>query len=79
LPRDVGGFQLARLLRRYGYQISRQTGSHLRLTSNVNGVEHHVTIPCHDALKVGTLSAILTDVAAYLKIERAALVEQLFS
>jgi hypothetical protein len=57
---------------------SGQTGSHLRLTSRFKGSEHHVTIPSHDALKVGTLSAILADAAAYLEIDRAALVQDLF-
>ena len=79
LPRDVSGPELARVLHRHGYEITRQTGSHLRLTSKIKGVEHHITIPSHDALKVGTLSAILSDVAAYLEIERAALIESLFS
>jgi hypothetical protein len=30
--------------------------------------EHHVTIPRHDPLKVGTLAGILGDVAAWLEI-----------
>ena len=30
-----------------GYEVTRQTGSHLRLTTEVNG-EHHITIPNHD-------------------------------
>ena len=42
-------------------------------------MEHHVTIPSHDSLKVGTLSAILADVASYLEIDRATLSENLFS
>jgi predicted RNA binding protein YcfA (HicA-like mRNA interferase family) len=79
LPRDLSGRELARLLRRYGYEITRQTGGHLRLTSRSKGAEHHITIPAHDALKVGTLSAILSDVAAYLEIDRAVLLESLFS
>jgi predicted RNA binding protein YcfA (HicA-like mRNA interferase family) len=79
LPRDLSGSQLAHLLRRHGYEITRQTGSHLRLTSRIKDVEHHITIPSHDALKVGTLSAILADVAAYLEIDRATLIEDLFS
>jgi predicted RNA binding protein YcfA (HicA-like mRNA interferase family) len=77
LPRDLSGAELAQLLRRHGYEITRQTGSHIRLTSRIKGSEHHVTIPSHDALKVGTLSAILADVAAYLEIDRAALVQNL--
>jgi hypothetical protein len=32
-PRDLSGEKLARLLRRFGYEITRQTGSYLRLTS----------------------------------------------
>ena len=62
----------------YGYEINRQTGSHLRLTSTAKGREHHITIPSHPVLKVGTLSDILADVASYLEVDRAKLVEELF-
>jgi predicted RNA binding protein YcfA (HicA-like mRNA interferase family) len=55
LPRDVSGSDLAKALRRLGYQVTRQTGSHLRLTTTERG-EHHVTIPNHNPLKIGTLS-----------------------
>jgi predicted RNA binding protein YcfA (HicA-like mRNA interferase family) len=79
LPRDVSGPQLAKLLRRHGYEVTRQTGSHIRLTSNIKGTEHHITIPAHDSLKVGTLSAILADIATYLEVDRAWLNEDLFS
>jgi predicted RNA binding protein YcfA (HicA-like mRNA interferase family) len=78
LPRDLSGRELASLLARYGYAITRQTGSHLRLTSAVRGPEHHVTIPQHKALSVGTLSGVLTDVAAYLEMDRTELSEALF-
>src|SRR4029434_8159491 len=61
LPRDLGGIELAALLRRYGYEVTRQTGSHMRLTSRLKSTEHHVTIPRHEPLRVGTLSAILAD------------------
>jgi len=44
LPRDVGGMELAGKLERFGYQVTRQTGSHIRLTTEQEG-EHHVTIP----------------------------------
>jgi hypothetical protein len=37
-----------------------------------------VTIPDHDSLRVGTLSAILSDVADYLSIERSKLERKLF-
>ena len=65
IPRDLSGDDLVKLLKRYGYLPTRQSGSHIRLTSNLNG-EHHITIPNHSPIKVGTLSAILTEVAFYL-------------
>jgi predicted RNA binding protein YcfA (HicA-like mRNA interferase family) len=78
LPRDLSGKDLATLLRRYGYQVIRQTGSHLRLTSTLKGREHHLTIPSHKALRLGTLSAILGEVSQYLKITRERLADQMF-
>ena len=78
IPRDLSGAQLASLLSHYEYQATRQTGSHLRLTSTYKGSEHHITIPLHTSLKVGTLSGILSDVAAYLDTDRETLAEELF-
>ena len=78
LPRDIGGEELAALLGKYGYRIVRQTGSHFRLTSNTKGTEHHITIPHHKPLRVGTLDGILNDVASYLEMEKQELIEKLF-
>lgn len=77
LPRDLSGPDLARALRPLGYRITRQTGSHLRLTTTQGG-EHHVTIPDHDPLRVGTLAAILAEVARHAGSTREQLAEQLF-
>lgn len=79
LPRDIGGEDLARLLKRYGYHITRQTGSHMRLTSTNRGDEHHITIPRHKSLRVGTLSSILKDISDYLNIDKEELIRELFS
>lgn len=76
LPRNLDGEELARLLRRYGYVITRQAGSHLRLTTTQNG-KHHVTIPRHSPLRVGTLNSILKDVADHFGLERDQLIESL--
>ena len=78
LPRDMGGEELAALLGRYGYNITRQTGSHMRLTSTSKGSEHHISIPRHKPLRVGTLSGVVSEIAAYLEIERQKLVRELF-
>jgi predicted RNA binding protein YcfA (HicA-like mRNA interferase family) len=77
LPRDVSGDELAKRLGHYGYVSTRQSGSHMRLTTQQRG-EHHITIPRHESLRVGTLNGILKDVAQHLGIERDQLVDALF-
>jgi len=77
IPRDTGAGELISLLRHYGYEPTRQTGSHICLTTATNG-EHHITIPRHKPLRVGTLQAILKDVAAHLNIDWQDFAEQLF-
>ena len=78
LPRDLSGHELIRRLRRYGYEVTRQVGSHIRLQSDFRGHTHHLTVPVHSSLRLGTLNAILADVAAYLNIERSQLELELF-
>lgn len=58
LPRDLSAADLIQVLKPFEYQVTRQTGSHLRLTTNQRG-EHHITIPQHGPLRIGTLSAIM--------------------
>jgi len=57
IPRDIDAEKFANLLSKFGYDITRQTGSHMRLTTMQKGV-HHITIPRHKTLKVGLVSAI---------------------
>jgi predicted RNA binding protein YcfA (HicA-like mRNA interferase family) len=78
LPRDISGDDLARRLGRLGYVISRQTGSHMRLTKSSSEAQHHVTVPRHRALRLGTLAAILDDVAADLAETRDEVLQRLF-
>lgn len=78
LPRDLTGQQLAKALEKLGYAVDRQTGSHLRLTTDENG-EHHVTVPNHSPIKIGTLNAILRAVADHFELERDEIISQIFS
>ena len=77
LPRNLSGDDLSRALRSLGYEASRQTGSHLRLTTKREG-EHHVTVPRHNPLRAGTLSAIIGDVATHFNLSREDLLRLLF-
>ena len=78
IPRDLSASDLIKVLNKnYQYAVNRQVGSHLRLTTNING-QHHITIPNHDPLRLGTLSSILTDVAAHLSTTKEQVVNELF-
>jgi hypothetical protein len=50
----------------------------MRLTTLENG-EHHITVPNHSPIKVGTLNAILRDIATHFELTRDELLHQLFS
>jgi len=76
LPRDISASQLIRALRPLGYAVTRQTGSHIRVTTDHDG-QHHETIPNHSPLKVGTVLAILKSVAAHHQRELSELLQDL--
>lgn len=77
LPRDLAAADLEKALRRaFGYQCTCQSGSHRRLTTLTEG-EHHLTIPAHDPLKVGTLRTILGEVADHHRLTVDAVLQQL--
>lgn len=77
LPRDVSGATLVAALAGFGYVLTRQKGSHVRLSTDAHG-QHHITIPLHDPLRVGTLNAILKDVAEHAGLTRDEVAETLF-
>lgn len=77
-PRDLTGQTLLKLLKKnFGYEQSRQVGSHIRTTTQENG-EHHVSIPNHNPIKVGTLNGIVGDVAEHFQITKEEVVTILF-
>jgi predicted RNA binding protein YcfA (HicA-like mRNA interferase family) len=77
LPRDVDAHSLIKALARLGYRPTRQTGSHIRLTCQ-QPTPHSLTIPNHSPIKPGTLSAILTEVSMQRRVEKSALIDELF-
>ena len=77
LPRDVSGRELARLLEALGYEQVRQSSSHIRLTKR-SEPEHHLTIPDHPALRVGTLAGVVADLAAHHGLSRDEIMKALF-
>lgn len=75
--RDLSADGIIKLLnKKYRYTKTRQSGSHIRLTTYLHG-EHHITIPNHTPVKLGTLSSILNDVAAHLQKTKEQIVDEL--
>jgi predicted RNA binding protein YcfA (HicA-like mRNA interferase family) len=78
IPRDISGRKLAKLLEKYGYEIIRESASHMRLISKYKDKKHKITIPDHNPIKIGTLNNILNDIANYLKVDKKKIIEELF-
>lgn len=76
LPRDLSGEELIRCLARVGDVVTRRTGNQLRPTCTLP-IRHHVTVPRRDPPRVGTLAAILADVATAHAVSREQLLRQL--
>lgn len=55
LPRDISGGDAVKALRRLGFTVVRQEGSHIRLTKG--GL--HVTVPNHRTLLPKTLQSVI--------------------
>ena len=64
LPRDIDGSRLVKALRVLGYEATRQSGSHVRVTTQRDG-ENHEVIPQHHPIKTGTVASILKRIAAH--------------
>ncbi len=57
----LSGQDLIRILRKFGYEIVRQKGSHVRLRNESESRRLPVTVPLHKELAPGTLKNILND------------------
>ncbi|MCK4647778.1 type II toxin-antitoxin system HicA family toxin [Candidatus Pacearchaeota archaeon] len=58
---QISGLNLIKILRKFGFVIVRQRGSHVRLEKKINEDILKLTVPMHDKLKKGTLSRIIKD------------------
>lgn len=78
LPRDMDAPELINALCRIGYSVVRQTGSHIRLRSETPQ-PYSLTVPNHSPLKLGTLAAIILDVASHQGMTRDEVVAMLLT
>lgn len=76
-PRDISTKFLLKALSQFGYKKTRQVGSHIRLTTELNG-QHHITIPYKKQLTIGKINAVLWDLVQHFKIDRDEVMQRLF-
>ncbi|HEV2175432.1 MAG TPA: type II toxin-antitoxin system HicA family toxin [Nitrospira sp.] len=70
LPRDLSGNELVKHLRKHwAYEQVHQVGSHVILQTSVPS-HHRVAIPAHSPLRIGTLNAIVSAIAAHKGVEK---------
>jgi predicted RNA binding protein YcfA (HicA-like mRNA interferase family) len=77
IPRDITGLDLIKRLKPFGYEVVRQTGSHIRIQTMEKG-QHYETIPRHDPIKIGTLNNILKNIAEHFGLTKDELAARLF-
>jgi predicted RNA binding protein YcfA (HicA-like mRNA interferase family) len=77
-PRSLSAKELIKLLKIYGYEVVSQKGSHIKVATSRNG-QHHLAIPNHDPIKIGTLNAIIRQVSDHIGKGKEEVFEELFS
>ena len=63
LPRDVSGGEAVKALRRLGFEVTRQDGSHIRLSRG----GRRVTVPNHRTIHPKTLQSALRQAGVSLE------------
>lgn len=73
---QISGEAIVALLRRLGYEIARQRGSHIQLRKTTGSGEHRITVPLHKTIAKGTLNDILSRVSRWNDISKEDLLIQ---
>ena len=76
-PRDLSADELVGRLKILGYRVTRQVGSHMRLTTEREG-QHHITIPAHKRLTIGKVDAVLWQLVDHFGLSRKQIEALLF-
>jgi predicted RNA binding protein YcfA (HicA-like mRNA interferase family) len=70
LPRDLSGREVVdALVRRLGYRVVHEKGSHIVLETD-SPSHQRIVVPDHKVLRLGTLNAVLRAVAAHKGLDK---------
>jgi predicted RNA binding protein YcfA (HicA-like mRNA interferase family) len=64
--RRLSGLEVVGILRRFGFEVVSQRGSHIKLRREGPTARQTLTIPAHPELDSGTLRAIVRQVARFI-------------
>ena len=73
----VSGAKLIKLMKKLGYEVIRQRGSHVRLRKVTDAGEHNITVPMHPEMAKGTLNDILSKLSIWNNISKEKLIDML--
>jgi predicted RNA binding protein YcfA (HicA-like mRNA interferase family) len=77
LPRDPSGEELVKhLCKRWEYLKVHHVGSHIILQTQ-HPAPHRIALPAHTPLRIGTLNAILSDIAAHKNVPKESILKDI--
>jgi predicted RNA binding protein YcfA (HicA-like mRNA interferase family) len=77
LPRDLSGEELVKhLLQHWDYVKIHQVGSHVILQT-LHPTPHRIAVPEHQHLRIGTLNAILSSIAAHKNVSKEVILKDI--
>jgi len=70
-PRRLSGRDVVTILGLFGFTVHSQRGSHIKLRrAGTGGEKQTLTIPLHDELDTGTVTAIMRQASRYIPEEQ---------
>ena len=77
LPRDLSGEALVKhFCKHWEYLKIHQVGSHIILQTQ-HPTPHRIAVPQHTPLRIGTLNAILSSIAAHKNVSKEAILKDI--
>ena len=77
LPRDLSGEELVKhLSKRWDYVKIHQVGSHIILQTQ-HPAPHRIAVPEHTPLRIGTLNAIISSIAAHKGVSKEVILKEI--
>ena len=67
--RILSGKDIVSILKKFGFIVDRQRGSHVKLRRTEKGTRQTLTIPLHPEIDKGTLGAIYHQILRYIPEE----------